>query len=161
MLVFDKQCIHLWNVEHLLWRLYLQSGKQRVMMEPSVWIHSSNCAELILEPGPYVAQECFGNASDSLIMLWFAESYQDPALTKRGGEETCWIEIPYRNCLKQFSYYRILPLKLFEANYTANVCNTISFIALQFQLWKICCSMMHNTAYTLNTTGTLTLNFVQ
>lgn len=32
-----------------------------------------------------MAQECFGNASDSLIMLLFAESYQGPALTKKEG----------------------------------------------------------------------------
>lgn len=115
------------------------------MMEPSVWIHSSSCAKLILEPGPCVVQECFGNASDSLIMLLFAESYQDPALTKRGGKETCWNEIPYRNSFKQFSYYIILPFKLFKANYTANVCSTISFTALQFQLWKS--KVLQNNAY--------------
>lgn len=34
-----------------------------------------------------MAQECFGNASDSLITLLFAESYQDPALTKGGGKK--------------------------------------------------------------------------
>lgn len=31
-----------------------------------------------------MAQECFDNASDSPTMLLFAESYQDPTLTKKG-----------------------------------------------------------------------------